>query len=494
MSQITAEKEQQHSAPSSVGPQANKGMQGAAPPPFSLSASPVQMSPEGEKKEEAAACDPTKVPVIDTKAAIAYNNGLEFRLDWVRNLQQALVNKMTIKDGNFDEELVKAVAKFQHCHPKLSKGVDGKIGKNTRRELEATHAVLKNSIIGTELDARVLVPAGASDAQKYAYYKGMIEGTGAVFLSGAKEMNLLGIRGVKIADGTDAHKVKGATLAKGTLYQTESAKDFAAARKAGKADDHMKWNKTEGHDDMIISLWVDDKGAMHVKERQGSVDAASNWNKDVYGTGHLRDGQYAFKKGRHGTPSSTHKKAVNTLSKEDKKKINVKGGSNGTNMSYDALRPARNQEVWRNYAKGRKNQKNDRYIDAEEEATSNEQIYGDHHRYQNDNFAINIHTSGADYGNSVACQNVPVDQYVSFMEEINASSNTKNILYTLIDASKISAGLKLVKHEDRSEETGGQSEGQQQGGMPGGMNWMPPMMWPFFPMAGMLPFMYHPFM
>lgn len=439
MSQISAEKERTPQA------QAKSSGQGAgqhmAPPPFSLAASPVQRK-EDDKVVEPV-CDPTTVPDIDVKSAIAFNNKRQFRLDWVRNLQQTLVGKMTIKDGNFDEELVKAIAKFQHCHPKLSKGVDGKIGKNSRTELEASHPVLQTTIIGDNLDSRILVPGTADDTQKYNYYKGIIESTGGVFLSGGGEMNLLGMRGVKIADGSEAHQVDGQTLAAGTLYQTESAKDFAEARKAGKTDDHMKFSKSEGHDDMIISLWVEKDGTIKVKERQGSVDPASAWKEDKYGTGHLRDGQNAFKLGSHSTGSASHKKAANGID-DPNKVINVRSAGKGR-IRYDALTPARKQEVWRN------SDSNNLHISEAEEAQSNKQVNANHGRYFADNFAINIHTSGNTYGNSVACQNVPADQFVDFMSENKAATNGNNILYTLIDASKIADGLKLVKSEKVEE-------------------------------------------
>ena len=88
------------------------------------------------------------------------------------------------------------------------------------------------------------------------------------------------------------------------------------------------------------------------------------------------------------------------------------------------------------------------YISPEEEALSNEEIYARNDDYVSNGFAINIHTSPAEAGSSIGCQNVPVDTYVDFMREVNGSSNKGNILYTLIDASKVE--LDLVSQQNMS--------------------------------------------
>ncbi len=398
-------------------------------------------------------------PEIDAKKAIEANNKSEFRIDWVRNLQLELLGSRISTDGNFDEATVKQVARFQQVimgQDKPSGIIDG----DTRRKLEAIYHRLYIEVLGDKLDARVLVPASATGDQRYDYWKKIIQDAGGHFMENDKEVNLLGIRGVKIADGSDEHQVNGTTLASGDIYQTESANDFAKARqenaKSGKdsnKDNHLS-GKHNSFDDLMVSLWMDGKDKK-VEERRGNVDPRSKYTDDKYGTGHLSDGQYAYRTGRHGTTSGTHKSAVKGMDKKDRKYLNVadytrSDGKKG--VRYDALVPTRNQEVWREH------DKNDLYLSESEENYSREAIYNRDkkvakygNRYVNDNFAMNIHTSSTKHPNSQACMNVPADEYPEFMKEIKDSNNKKNVLFTLIDTSKISEGLKVVKTETIQE-------------------------------------------
>lgn len=426
----------------------SEGSLSANPPGFGLTAAPIQRQApvEGETTaKEAVQPEPTTAlpETFDSAAAIKYNDGKQLRLDWVRLLQKELLGTMSSTNGNFDQATVEALGKWQMKQWPGQKP-DGKIGPNTRRQLEKVFPSLLTTTVGDHLESRILVPGEASLEQKYAYYKGMVETSGGVFLAGASEMNLVGIRGVKVGDGTEKHMVKGKVVAKGTIYQTTSAGDFAKARKSKKADDHFSGQHT-GFDDMIVSLWVDEKGTMQVKERIGNVDPGDRYTKDAYKTGHLRDGQYSYKTGRHSTGSSSHRKAVAGIDDPDNVLNANPKYSGGKRTQYNALVPTRNQEVWRN------SEKDDFSISEKEEATSNERIYGRNKRYVNNNFAMNIHTSRENAPNSQACQNVPANEYVDFMKEIQGSSNKKNILYSLIDASKIESGLQLVKQEDKSE-------------------------------------------
>ncbi len=419
-----------------------EGGAGMQPPAFSLSASPVQMQDAGGDGADAGA---TAGPVVagsdlmvgplqeyDRDDALTYNNNKGFRIDWVRNLQQILGLPQTSTDGSMDLATVDAIARFQATY--IPGDPDGKIGPTTRRILEETYPVLLSTITGDHLEPRVLVPAGASEEQRYGYFSGIISSAGGVLLTEPMAMNLLGIRGVKIADGSDAHQIAGATLANGTIYQTSSAQDFVAARAAGTTDDHVSGNH-EGFDDMIVSIWVDAEGAMHVQERIGNVDPGDLYSADQYGTGHLMDGQYSYGTGTHGTGSASHQAAVRGI--DDPNNVLNRHNSGGK-LRYNALRPNGNQEVWREH------DRNDRYVSETEEETSRERLYGRNSRYVNDNFAMNIHSSRDTRPNSQACMNVPASQYVEFMEEIQASSNQSNVLYTLIDASKLENGLTIV--------------------------------------------------
>lgn len=411
-----------------------------SPPSLQLTAKPIQRNGEGE---ETATAGPATLPDdYDWEAAISYNDGKEFRLDWVRLLQQELIGAMRSTDGSFDRETVEAIGRWQMAQWP-TQDPDGKIGPQTRRQLESVFASLLTTTLGDHLEPRILVPGAATAQEKFTYYRGIIESSGGVFLPGAMEYNMLGIRGVAVADGTDAHQVGGQTLAAGTLYQTDSAQDFSTARAAGRSDDHFS-GRHNGMNDMIVSLWVDADGNFHAQERMGNVDPGDRYTADQYRTGHLRDGQYSYRTGTHSTSSASHRAAVRGIDDPDNV-LNVHEIRNGTRTRYNALVPTRNQEVWRNH------ENDDFSISEAEEATSNERIYTRNNRYVNDNFAMNIHTSRNTRPNSQACQNIPADQYLEFMNEVYASSNTGNILYTLIDASKIENGLQLVTQEDRSE-------------------------------------------
>lgn len=423
-----------------------------APPSLQLTANTLQLqSVETPEAESDTAPAPTALPDdFDSADAIRYNNERELRLDWVRLLQQEMIGTMRSTDGTFDQQTVEALGRWQ-MGQWPDQTPDGKVGPQTRRRLEETFPSLLTTVLGDHLEPRILVPGDASNEQKYAYYRGIIETAGGVFLSGSMEYNILGIRGIAVADGTDAHQIGAQTLAANTLYQTDSARDYAAARASGGTDDHLS-GQHEGMNDMMISLWVDAEGGLQVRERLGNVDPSEDFQtgpNDPDRTGHLRDGQYAYEVGTHGTRSRSHIAALRGI--EDPE--NVLGvHESGGKTRYSALRPTRNQEAWRN------SERDDFFISEAEEAHANTQIYRNNRdpnnktsRYINDNFAMNIHTSRNNRPNSQACMNVPADQYLEFAQEFQASSNRNNILFTLIDASKIENGLQLVNQEDRSE-------------------------------------------
>ena len=413
-----------------------------APPTLQLLASPVQRNDgDGAEGEAAEAAAPAALPAdFDWEAARDYNDGRGLRLDWVRLLQQEMIGAMRSTDATFDRETVEAIGRWQLTQwPEQTP--DGKIGPQTRRRLEETFPALLTNLVGDHLEPRILVPGGASNEQKYTYYRGIIETAGGVFLAGAMQYNIVGIRGIAVADGTEAHQIGGQTLAAGTMYQTGSARDFATARANGQTDDHFS-GRHDGMNDYMVSLWVDAEGGFQVRERLGNVDPGESYNADVHSTGHLRDGQYSYQTATHGTRSPSHIAALRGIEDPD----NVLGvHERGGKTRYNALVPTRNQEAWRN------SERDDFFISEAEEARSNTEIYNDHGRYINDNFAMNIHTSRNNRPNSQACMNVPADHYLEFMQEVQASSNTGNILFTLIDASKIENGLQLVTQEERSE-------------------------------------------
>jgi hypothetical protein len=422
-----------------------------APPAFGLGASPVQRQVPGDGNTgtttnsggtTTAAPELAEGPLqaFDGPAAITYNNGKEFRIDWVRNLQLSLMGSRISTDGSFDQATVDAVARFQMTHLPDSTP-DGKIGPNTRRKLEEVYPVLLSTIVGGHTASRILVPAGAGNDERFSYWRGIVEAAGGVFNDTAMALNLVGIRGVLISDGSATHTVNGAIVPAGAIYQSSSAQQFLDDRTAGVDNTHMSGRHT-GFNDLMVSLWIDAEGVMHVQERIGNVDPNEVNDSDQYGTGHLMDGQYAYELGTHGTKSRSHRDAVNGIEDPDNDlgRRTVDG-----KLRYAALRPTRNQEVWREH------ESNDFSISENEETTSRERIYNRNSRYVNDDFAMNIHSSSNDHPNSQACMNVPADQYLDFIHEVQGSSNQRNILYTLIDASKIENGLVLQTQQQQTK-------------------------------------------
>jgi hypothetical protein len=344
-----------------------------APPSEAPTTAPATVTPEAPVSEAVApvAAEPVAAaaPLLAAEVsttAIKKNDASQFRLDWVRNLQLALIGRRVSTNGNFDDETVQAVAKFQADHAAECGVSNGIINPGTRRALEQTYPGLKTQLLGKHLGFRFWFPADIGSEAKYGYYRSIIENAGGVFLTGANELNLLGIRGIHIADD-------------GAIYQDTSAEEFSRTQ-ADRAYAQLPPEKVEGeegaaakaerkqpsalrkqkaqlslptHDhmgsktlnDMIVSIWVDAEGKAQCDERKGSVDPSeANTERDRPGTAHLRDGQYAYQTGQHRT--THHGKALDTLPKEDKAYLNPSKGK-GDTRTYDALRPARNQEVWR---------------------------------------------------------------------------------------------------------------------------------------------------
>ena len=74
------------------------------------------------------------------------------------------------------------------------------------------------------------------------------------------------------------------------------------------------------YNDVMLTIWrTEDKDGYYVNARVGSVDPGSpigdlGCGRDIAekdcGTSHLRDGQYVYKRGMHGTTSDGHKRAI----------------------------------------------------------------------------------------------------------------------------------------------------------------------------------------
>ncbi|MFT4977808.1 MAG: peptidoglycan hydrolase-like protein with peptidoglycan-binding domain [Myxococcota bacterium] len=374
---------------------------------------------------DTSAVDPTTWKAEALAAKVSQNEAMELRIDWVRNLQTAL-GLAPDKQGRFTTQTVTALGRFQQEH-RLK--VDGVMDAETRAALETNHDTLKGHLLGDNLAPRVIIPATASEQARYTAYKQIIQGAGGAFTEEDGALNLLGIRGVLLRGKDDALE----------LYQTDSAQDYAALTDKGgpkgkKTDASHHFMATRGVrdvvlDDVIISMWVDrDESkkitAYHVSERQGTVDPGSHNSKR--GTGHLRDGQYEYGIGTHGTSSAVHQRDARAVAKGSDD-ISYK------NNRYTALRAQRSVEVWRD-------PNLDGFLSQGEQGKSVDSIRrraGSH--VDHESIAMNIHLGGNSSAYSQGCQNIRKDDYAGFISEVSDASNSSSLYYTLIDASKIAA-------------------------------------------------------
>ena len=302
----------------------------------------------------------------------------------------------------------------------------------TRAALETNHASLRSQLLGTNLEPRVLVPATANEQARYSYYKQIIAASGGAFSDQNGEVNLLGIRGVLLSGEDGALQ----------LYQTDSAKEYAALLDKGgtngkKTDESHHFHAAKGIrdvalDDVIISLWVDrdESGKItgyHASERQGTVDPGSHFKG---GTGHLRDGQYLYGIGTHGPSGSQHRKEAAAVARGSEDISYSKGNR------YTALRAQEDIEVWRDTNR-------DGFISHDEQGASNSKVQRRTKNHVNhESIAMNIHLGGNNSAYSQGCQNIRKDDYAGFMGEMKGASNSGDMYYTLIDASKIGSVAK----------------------------------------------------
>ncbi|MDX9723114.1 MAG: peptidoglycan-binding protein [Myxococcota bacterium] len=424
----------------------------AEPAPAPVPATPVPAEPEpeeptkeeGKEEEKEENLEPQVAsghaagdPLLDdaqVTAAIAWNNGKELRIDFVRKMQLALgiPSASLSNNGDVDATTVQAIARFQ-----VAEGLgdpDGKVGPKTRAALMTTYESLKDKLIGDNTEERVMVPGTASEAERYEYYKKIIAAAGGAFKEGHMEVNLIGIRGALITGENGSLEIK----------QSSSAGDYKDATDKGEEHLHFYASsaRDEVFDDAIITVWrsIDENGkaTLHVGERKGTVDPAS-------GTAHLKDGQYEYGIGTHGTTSSNHINIAKQLAR-DNDSISV--SQSGDKTRYTALRGQRDIEVWRDTNK-------DGFLSDAELETSQTAINKRQSNYvDEDSIAINIHTSSNTSAYSAGCTNVPNAHYGAFMDQIQDASNKSSIYYTVIDASKID--LVITKQEEQPKQDGQQ--------------------------------------
>lgn len=377
------------------------------------------------RAEDTSAVDPATWSAEDLARKVSQNESMELRIDWVRNLQTAL-GLTPDAQGRFTTQTVSALGRFQREH-RLT--VDGVMDAETRTALETNHDSLNGHLLGDNLAPRVLIPASASDQVRYIYYKQIIQGAGGAFTDQDGAVNLLGIRGVLLRGEDGALE----------LYQTDSAQEYAALMESGgpngkktDASHHFMADRRIRDvvlDDVIVSMWVDrDEDnkitGYHVSERQGTVDPGSH--NSSRGTGHLRDGQYVYGLGTHGTRSAVHQRDARAVAR-DSDDVSYNTSSN----RYTALRAQRNIEVWRDTDL-------DGFLSQGEQGNSTDRVRSRSGSYVNhESIAMNIHLGGNTSAYSQGCQNIRKDDYAGFISEVKDASNSSELYYTLIDASKI---------------------------------------------------------
>jgi murein DD-endopeptidase MepM/ murein hydrolase activator NlpD len=420
---------------------------------------------------------PEGVTQRDVDAAIAFNNGRQLRIDWVRRLQTHVRadGAMTSMAGEFDTDTVAGLMRLQAAE---HLPVDGRVTPAMRRLLEERFPDLRATLLGSHTEAtdshRLLVRGGASLAERYAYYRGIITEAGGVFLDQPREINLLGIRGVELAGGDHALEVRQSGSA--AEYATARAEDDAALADGSAAGDtlhsahdtprHFSGRRGadapdgEGFDDLIVSLWFETPDAVagaegeaagapiyHVTEHRGSVDPASAWSASgansrptTEGTSHLRDGQYLYRLGLHGTTAEAHRDTVTgAFGEGHDERVAVADDEAAEETHYSALLPSRDLEVWRDRPG---TGDDDHYLTAEEEEESDRRVVDHAARYTTRGIAIDIHSSPEAGPSSVGCQTIPPTAgYGDLIDEVRDSANSDGVYYTLIDASRIEAGL-----------------------------------------------------
>ena len=278
------------------------------------------------------------------------------------------------------------------------------------------------------------------------------------------------------------------------------------------------------YNDVMLTIWrTEDKDGYYVNARVGSVDPGSpigdlGCGRDIAekdcGTSHLRDGQYVYKRGMHGTTSDGHKRAIlkdfcvngkpnktlldkfevkvlfekmmncdydedttneiNVILKEQhnsKKNPGIaiqkldfietsklwalysyesKGGRKSVKLKirkvrYNALVAKEPTEVFREmrtHESGLLTHDDENHNKLNDIDYSRAMIANNNEYYRDTDgiIGINVHSGIRNQTSSQGCQNIPSQMYKSFYSEIE-SSDFSEILYTVIDASKIKEEL-----------------------------------------------------
>jgi len=320
------------------------------------------------------------------QSAQRFNGKKGYSVDTVRRLEKifGLPHSLESENGEFSKELSAEIVRYQAS--KGLKDVDGKLGEDTLAALRKDYPdQLVDRLKGPGEVGRQIISANATEAERYDYYKNVVEKNYGVWRSGPGEMNLVGIRGM--------------------------------------ADGKQVTNKVGRSDDTVALVWTDSEGKRHVKEFKGSVDPGivrKEMNKR--GVAHLKDGSYVYMLGKHkhGKSELTEelRKQTSRLGMDDRSFSVSESGH------YAALRQKRPVTVYRDTDK--KGQQGRGYIEAHE-MVEDRGMHG-----------INMHYSGKQNPWSQGCQVIAgAKEYHDFIGTIQNSTNTDDLPYTVIDASKL---------------------------------------------------------
>lgn len=332
------------------------------------------------------------------KTAQKFNKNEEHSIDFVRRLEKTfgLPYSEEGQNGQYSKELIAKIAGYQEAR---GLDVDGKVGEDTLAAIkkdypETFDAPLKGPAEGQI--GREILPPNATEAEKYDFYKKVVKSNYGVFREDEGEVNIVSIRGMK------------------------NGKQNA--------------NKVGESNDTIAVVWTEG-GKMHVKEFHGSVDPGiiEPGKKQINprGVAHVKDGSYQYYLGRHIQKEKRFNKIKNIFNKipdnERSIEFTVEDGKRG----YTALRQKTPITVYRDTDKydkdlGRNEQKQHGYIEKDEMVEDR----GIHN--------INMHYSGKGDPWSQGCQVVAGrKEYNDFIGTVKNGSNTDEIPYTVVDASKL---------------------------------------------------------
>jgi len=449
--------------------------------------------------------------VLAQKHNLSENSKGKFPLDWIRKVQTHLgiSPKELSNDFSFGKSTVLAIAKFQKKNGIEATGI---LNGTTKVTLEKKFPDLQQKLVGGYAvdNNEILVPHGVSQEVKFDYYRNIIENSGGYF--DESQANLLSIRGVVYdEEGNLTQTTSANTFKKGFKELSNPTSNFDDGTKHNRSDYTDRKNTLGTHfgesgqdrknrgnvtrDDLMVTLWMQD-GNKNVKENKGSLNPGGSQND--WGEAHMMDGQYQFRFGKHGSSSKSHVKTIKALEENEKKKINAEVEDD--HVKYDALRPDSNVNLIRGRKIEDKSLNNnsvredaqpgildpERLAFAEEsrnidllaltkemEEITNKIKEGNlskadksklkkrkkeiknvmkrYNAFTSPGNATNIHIGSKSGALSVGCANVDPKDYVDFITNIKEQNKeSKKILFTIIDASKI--GMKLVKQTKTNDD------------------------------------------